>query len=217
MKNKIKAIAAAAAAFTLIGTASIGASAATADDVVAAARGAGFLEEYVQMLQNYLNTSHFNSSQYDTMIGMLTSAGEDMDQVALDYFGKTVAEMKGEAQSKAEQTGSPIDDSFLNEIVEQMKDEDVVNIVDKIISTGKELGLDITAEKKGDKNYVITIKDENGNVQLVAPIGKLIDRTGVEEPDSSINVTVAASSATVAAAGCIGAAVLVSKAKKNEE
>lgn len=216
MKNKIRAIAAAIAAITLIGTASIGASAATADDVVAAARGAGFLEEYVQMLQNYLNTTHFNSSQYDTMIGMLSSAGEDMDKVALDYFGKTVAEMKGEAQDKADQTGNPIDDSFLNEIVDQMKDDDVVNIVDKIISTGKDLGLDITAEKKGDKNYVITIKDEKGNVQLVAPIGKLIDRTGANETDGINAVAVAASAAAVAS-GCIGIAVLASKAKKNEE
>ena len=51
MKSYIKKIAAVVSAVSIIGTMSISVSAATADDVVAAARSAGVLDEYVQMLQ----------------------------------------------------------------------------------------------------------------------------------------------------------------------
>ncbi len=219
MKNKIKSIAAAVAATALLGTMSMSVSATTVDDVVAAARGAGFLEEYVQTLQNFLNTSHYTSSQYDTMIGMLSSAGDDMDEIAMQYFGKTVAQMKGEAQDEADKTGKPVDDSFLVDIVDQMKDEDVINIVNKIIETGKDLGLDITAEKKGDKNYIITVKDKDGNIQLVTPVGKLIDRTGYAENVSGTDEVNGAMAVSVAvtAAGCAGALALMLKLRKNEE
>lgn len=215
MKNKIKKFAAAIAAVSLLGTASLSVSATTADDVVAAARGAGFLEEYVQTLQNFLNTSNYTSDQYDVMIGMLSSAGEEMDDVAMQYFGKTVAEMKGEAQKEAEESGKEFDDSFLKDIADKMTNENVVEIIDQMVAAGKELGLEVTAEKKGDKSYIITVKDKDGNVQLVTPIGKLVDTTGADAANGIGGVIAVSSAITVV--GCAGVCFLTYKIKKNEE
>lgn len=215
MKNTFKKIAAVMAAVSVMGTASMSVSAATKEDVVAAARGAGFLEEYVMVLQNWLNGNNFNSDQYDTMVNMLYSAGSEMDEVALDMFGKTVAEMKGAAEEKADKEGTDVDDSWLSEIAGNMKDENITDILDEIVSAGKELGLDVTFEKKGDKEYILTVKDKDGNIQLVTPIGKLVDRTGVSETEN--NAVLPLAFAGVTAIGCAGAYVLVKSLKKDEE
>lgn len=215
MKNTIKKIAAAIAAISVIGTASLSVSAATKEDVIATARGAGFLEEYVQQLQNFLNTSNFTPEQYDIMVNGLASAGADMDDIAMQYFGKTIAQMKGEAESNADKNGKPVDDSWLNNIVDKMTDDNVVEILDKIVDTGKDLGLDVTVEKKGEKNFLITVKDKDGNVQFVSPVGKLVDRTGVSEAEG--NNAAMPIFAGIAATGCLGALIIGKTAKSNEE
>ncbi len=215
MKNTFKKIAAVIAAASVISTASMSVSATTKEDVVAAARGAGFLEEYVMVLQNWLNGNKFNSDQYDTMIGMLYGAGEEMDEVAMDMFGKTVAEMKGEKEQEAEQNGTPVDDSWLVDIAEKMDDDNITEILDEMVSTGEELGLDVSFEKKSDKEYTLTVKDKDGNIQLVTPIGKLVDRTGVSEEKN--NAVLPLAFAGVTAIGCAGAFVIAKSLKKNGE
>lgn len=216
MKKTIKKIAAVLAAASVIGTASISASAATKEDVIAAARGAGFLEEYVQTLQNYLNVTKFTPEQYDILVSKLSGVGSEMDDIAMQYFGKTVAEMKGEAQEEAEKTGEEFDDSFLSELADKMTDENMVEILDQMVEAGKELGLEVTVEKKGDKDFILTVKDEEGKVQLVTPVGKLVDKTG-KTVESKINVShFAASCAGITIVGCAGAAALIFTLRKNE-
>lgn len=215
MKNTIKKIAAAIAAISVIGTASLGVSAATKEDVIATARGAGFLEEYVQQLQNFLNTSNFTPEQYDIMVNGLAGAGSDMDDIAMQYFGKTVAEMKGEAQDNADKTGKPVDDSWLNDLADKMTDDNVVDILDQMVQTGKDLGLDVTVEKKGEKSFLLTVKDKDGNVQFVSPVGKLVDRTGVSETKS--NNAAMPVFAGLTAIGCLGALGLRKVVKSGEE
>ncbi len=217
MKKNIKKILSVLAAISVIGTASFSVSATSKEDVVAAARGAGFLEVYVQQLQSFLNTSNFTSDQYDVMIGALTSAGSEMDDVAMDYFGKTIAEMKGAAEEKAEEEGTPVDDSWLNEIADKLTDENMTEILDEIVDAGKELDLDVTVEQKGEKEYTVTVKDKEGNVQFVAPIGKLVDRTGVEAVKSENTVIPTITFAGVTTVGIAGAVVLTKALKKNEE
>ncbi len=215
MKKTLRKIAAVLAAVSVIGTASLSVSAGTKEDVIAAARGAGFLEEYVQVLVNYLNVNKFTESQYDILASRIAGVGSEMDKVALQYFGKTVAEMKGEAEDKAEQSGEEFDDSFLNDLADKMTDDNMVEILDQMVEAGKEVGLDVTVEKKDDKNFILTVKDEEGNVQLVTPVGKLVDRTGVEETDN--NMMPVAAGAAVTAVGIAGAAALVIGMRKNEE
>ena len=216
MKKTFKRIAAVLAAATVIGTASVNVSAATADDVVAAARAAGFLEEYVQTLQNYLNVTKFNSAQYDILVEKFSSVGEEMDDVAMRYFGKTVAEMKGEAEKEAEKNGTEFDDSFLSDLADKMTNDNMLDILDEMVDAGKELGLDVTVEKKAEKNFILTIKDKDGNVQLVTPVGKLVDRTGVSDTAKSSSA-VAAACAGAVVLGVTGAGVLVLRLRKNEE
>lgn len=216
MKGSLKKIAAAVAAVSIMCTAGINVSAATAEDVVAAARAAGFLEEYVQVLDNYLKVNKFSSSQYDILVEKIGNVGSEMDDVALKHFGKTIAEMKGEAQVDPE-TGV-VDDSFLNDVVEKMTSEQVMNSLNEIVAAGKKMGLDITVEQKGEKNFVMTVRDADGNVQLVTPIGQLVDRTGVQDDLNNDGFTwIAALCAGMIAAGGTGAWLLNRYNKKAED
>lgn len=229
MKNKIKRLAAAAAAVSIMSTASLSVSATTAGDVVAAARGAGLLEEYVQVLQNYLYTSEFSSDQYDVMIDALYGVGDDINKAAREYLGiKEPEEPSDKNNQLTDSNGNKtttkkdenviknenFDDDFLVEIANSMSDENIVDILNKMIDAGKKLDLDITAEKKSDKSYILTVKDKDGKVQLITPVGKLVDTTGITD-DNKTNGAAAAVSVT--AVGFAGAVIIASKAKKNEE
>lgn len=218
MKKTIKKIAAVIAAASVLGTTSLTVSAGTKEDVVAAARAAGFLEEYVQTLQNFLNVNKFTPEQYDILAEKFSSVGSEMDEIALRYFGKTVEEMKTGAQKDADENDKNFDDSFLKDIVDKMEDDDIVNILDEMVDAGKELGLDVSVEKKGDKDFLLTVKDKDGNVQLVTPVGKLVDRTGVAESENAGNTaSAAAACAGVTAVGCAGAIALTAVLRKKED
>lgn len=209
MKKNIKRVLAAILSVSTIAFGGISASAATADDVISSARAAGFLEVYVTQLQNFILVNDFNSEQYDMMIGALSNIESYGDEVALKYFGKTLAEMRGESDSgnDDDSSGSSSEDkdkdkdkiinntdnlssdSWAAQVVDKMTNEDLINSLDEIISTGKELGLDITVEQLGDKSFTMTIKDEDGNIQLVAPIGKIVSTTGVDaKPEANAEV-----------------------------
>lgn len=69
MKKSFKRAVAAVSAVSVIAFGGLSASAATKEDVIAAARSAGFLEVYVQQLSNFLASNNFSSDQYDIMIG----------------------------------------------------------------------------------------------------------------------------------------------------
>ncbi|MGN1480500.1 hypothetical protein [Porcipelethomonas sp.] len=216
MKKSLKKIAAAAAAVSIMCTAGISVSAATADDVIAAARGAGFLEEYVQVLDNYLKVNKFSSSQYDILVEKISNVGSEMDDIAMQYFGKTVAEMKGEA--KVDPDTGIVDDSFLREIADKMTSEQVLSSINEIVEAGKKMGLDITVEQKAEKSFVMTVRDSEGNVQLVTPVGKLVDQTGVQDNSGNDGfIWVAALCAGMIAAGGTGAWLLSRYNKKAEE
>ena len=214
MNSYIKKIAAVVSAVSIIGTMSISVSAATADDVVAAARSAGFLEEYVQMLQNYLKVNKFSESQYDILVDKKSNVGSEMDDVALKNFGKTIAEMKGEA--KVDPDTGVVDDSFLKDVVDKMTNENIMNSLNEIVEAGKKMGLNITVEQKGDKNFLMTVRDADGNVQTVVPVGKLVDTTGAEDNSAEGYPEFALLCSAVIAAGGIGAWLLSIANKKME-
>lgn len=229
MKKRFKRAVAAISAVSVLAFGGLTASAATKDDVIAAARSAGFLEVYVQQLSNFLASNNFSSDQYDIMIGALGNIESYGDEIALQYFGKTLDEMRGQAEEadKNNQTNKdknkldkPTSDSWAAQIVDKMTNEQLINSLNEIVNTGKQLGLDITVEQNGDKNFIMTVKDSNGNVQLVTPIGKVVATTGVEveQADSSLGFeSVAALCASVLAAGGIGAWLLGRKNKKAGE
>ncbi len=223
MKKNIKKILAAISAVSVIAFGGISASAATADDVIGAARAAGFLEVYVVQLENFLLANKYTSGQYDTLVGAFANIESYGDEVALRYFGKTLAEMRGEGESDSTgntsgggSTGSgstsgggiskSASDSWAAKVADKMTNEDMLKSLDEIIASGKELGLDVTVEQTGDKSFNVTVKDKDGKIQLIAPIGKIVSKTGVEAETTENNfASVAAICASIMAAGGIGA------------
>ena len=230
MKFTIKRALAALAASTMMIAMPMSASAATKEDVVAAARGAGFLEEYVQMLQNYLNVTPFTESQYDIMVDKLYSAGEEFNDISMRYFGKTIPELKGQGgEHNSDDSEDPTDPTTPNnvdpglqkklaEIASHLTEVQKEKRFKELKDAGKEMGVDISFEKKGEKDYIMTIKDKDGNVQLVTPIGKLVDTTGAEEEDDDVSAAlILAVLGGSAALGCAGAYVIAAISKKKED
>lgn len=265
MKKNIKRIITAVSAASVIAFGGITASATTADDVVAAARGAGIRETYVQTLANFLRANDFTSNQYDMMINGIGNIRNTNLELIQKYFpeidsyddiygtGGSDSDNSGNSNNSGNSSGSESDSSdkedttnssssgssskpvtgtssdkltedektiqnLAEEIEDKVTHEEMLESINQIISTGKELGLDITVEQNGEKNFTITVKDEEGNVKLVTPVGKLVSKTGVETPDNNGNfVSVAALSASLLAAGCVGAWVIGRKNNKIEE
>ncbi len=219
-------MAAVIAAVSVMATAGISVSAATASDVVGAARSAGFLEIYVQQLDNYLKVNKFTSRQYDIMIEKLGNVESIGDDVAMKYFGKTLAEMRGQGGSgsgstdSTDSTGSkPNGDlsevlpnnNVAQQITDKMSDEEMLKAINEIVAAGKEVGVDISVDKVASKVYTLTVRDKDGNIQMVTTLGKAVDRTGAEVPQSSENHAVPAAAALVIAAAGAGAYCLSRK------
>lgn len=229
MRKTIRHMAAVIAAVSVMATAGISVSAATASDVVGAARSAGFLEIYVQQLDNYLKVNKFTSRQYDIMIDKLGNVESIGDDVAMKYFGKTLAEMRGQGGSGSGSTDStdstggtgskpngdlsevlPNND-VAQQITDKMSDEEMLKAINEIVAAGKEVGVDISVDKVASKVYTLTVRDKDGNIQMVTTLGKAVDKTGAEVPQSSENHAVPAAAALVIAAAGAGAYCLSRK------
>ena len=224
MRKTIRHMAAVIAAVSVMATAGISVSAATASDVVGAARSAGFLEIYVQQLDNYLKVNKFTSHQYDVMIQKLGNVESIGDDVAMKYFGKTLAEMRGQGGSGntegTDSTGSTANgdlseilpnDNVAQQITDKMSDEEMLQVINEIVDAGKEVGVDISVDKVASKVYTLTVRDKDGNIQMVTTLGKAVDKTGAEIPQSSENHAVPAAAALVIAVAGAGAYCLSRK------
>ncbi len=214
MKRTIKRLLAAVSAVSVLTFSGLSVSAATAEDVIGAARAAGFLEVYIQQLDNFLKTHSYTSAQYDMMLNALGNIEDIGDEVAQKYFGKTLDEMRGEAGVDKE-TGVP-DDSWAADIADKMSNHQLMSSLKELVNAGKKMGLDVTIDKKGDKNYVMTVRDASGNIQMIAPVGKIVDRTGVEVSEENPFIGFALTSAVCGALLTAGGAGLLLLKRKNE-
>ena len=141
-KKSFKRAVAAVSAVSVIAFGGLSASAATKEDVIAAARSAGFLEVYVQQLSNFLASNNFSSDQYDIMIGALGNIESYGDEIALQYFGKTLDEMRGQAEEEADKKnesnkgdnkfGVPASDSWAAQVVDKMTTTSLSNLLMKL-------------------------------------------------------------------------------------
>lgn len=227
MKKKFKRIMAAIIAVTAVAFGGISASATTASDVVAAARGAGILETYVSQLENFLRANSFSSDQYDMMISGLGGIRDISMDVVHQYFPEvnSVDEFFGGGNSSDDDSSRSDSNSNNNtkptkpltndektvqdmaeKIADKMTTDQMLEAINEVISTGKELGLDITVEQTGEKSFTMTVKDKDGNVKLVTPIGNLVSKTGVQPEEHENNLlTVTSICTAVFAAGGVGA------------
>ncbi len=236
--KRLKRIIAAITAVSFIAFGGISASATTADDVIAAARGAGILDTYVAQLENFLRANKFNSDQYDMMIDGLANIrnismdvvrqyfpdAESIDEFFVGYEGGSSDDTTDDSSDSDNTTPTTKpnltkDEQTIQDMAQQIQDnmtnEQMLEAIQEVIDTGKKIGLDITVEQTGDKSFTMTVKDKDGNVKLVAPIGKLVSTTGVEaqQQDGSF-VPVAVICTAVLAAGGIGAYVLSRKNRR---
>ncbi len=236
MKKRFRSIIAALTAVTVISFGSMSVSATTAADVVAAARGAGIHSTYVAQLENFLAANEFTSNQYDMMIDGLGNIGNISLSVIKRYFPEinSIEDFYNGPSSSDDSNTDPTDTkkpgTIINgtltpeeenikdkteEIMDNMTNEDMLDAIEEMIETGKQVGLDITAEQVGDKAFTITVKDKDGNIKLVAPIGQLVSRTGVQDVSTeSDSNTVAVASLGLLVAGIAGMAFLN---RKNRE
>lgn len=237
--KKFRSIIAAVSAVTVIALGSMPVSATTAADVVAAARGAGIHSTYVAQLENFLAANEFTSEQYDKMIGGLGNIGSISLSVVQRYFPEIQSiedfyngPSSGGSDKDPENTDptenkkpetivngtlTPEEENIKNkteEIMDSMTTDDMLAAIDELIQTGKEIGLDITAEQVGDKAFTITVKDKDGNIKLVAPIGQLVSKTGVEAVSADTNYAPAVASAALLVSGIAAVAFLN---RKNRE
>lgn len=243
MKMKLKGIIAAITAVSAIAFGSVSVSATTADDVIAAARGAGILDTYVAQLENFLLVNKFNSDQYDMMIdGLANIRSISLDVVRQyfpdvqsidDFFGSGSSSGNGDtptdSSSNASSGNTPVVDKLdknekplkdlAEDIQQNMSTEQMLDAINEVIETGKKIGLDITVEQTGEKSFLLTAKDKDGVVKLVMPIGKLVSTTGIEAESDKDNgfMTVAAICAAVTASAGIGAYALSRKNKTGEQ
>lgn len=233
MKKNFKRIVATVTAVASVALGGISASATTADDVIAAARGAGIMETYVAQLENFLRANKFNSNQYDMMIGGLGNIRNISLEVVQQYFPEvqSIDEFFGGGGSSTPGNNSGSDNSIVDnldknqkpikdiaeDIQNNMSADQMLDAINEVINTGKQIGLDVTVEQTGEKSFLLTAKDKDGNVKLVMPIGKLVSRTGVEAENTYDEfVTVAAVCSAVVAAGGIGAWILSRKNRIGE-
>ncbi|MCM1225908.1 MAG: hypothetical protein NC320_00585 [Clostridium sp.] len=241
MKMKLKSIIAAITAVSAIAFGSVSVSATTADDVIAAARGAGILDTYVAQLENFLLVNKFNSDQYDMMIDGLANIRNISLDVARQYFpdvqsiddffggGSSSEEPATDSSSNGSSGNTPAVDKLdknekplkdlAEDIQQNMSADQMLDAINEVIETGKNIGLDITVEQTGEKSFLLTAKDKDGVVKLVMPIGKLVSTTGVEAESGKDNgfMTVAAICAAVTASAGIGAYALSRKNKNGEQ
>jgi hypothetical protein len=256
MKKNIKKIFAAFSAVSVIAFGGITASATTAEDVVAAARGAGIRETYVQTLANFLRANKFNSNQYDMMIegiGNIRNTNLELIQKYFpeidsydDIYGGGSSDSSSADKNDSDKPSKPgsssnsnsnssskpsagtssdnltKDEQTIQDLADDIEDklthEEMLESINQVISTGKDLGLDITVEQNAEKSFTITVKDKEGNIKLVTPVGKIVSKTGVENNQNDGDfVTVAALCASLLAVGGIGAWVLGRKNDKIEE
>lgn len=238
--KRFKSVIAAITAVSFIAFGGISASATTADDVIAAARGAGILDTYVMQLENFLRANKFNSDQYDMMIEGLGNIrnismdvvrqyfpdAESVDEFFVGYEGGSSEETTNSSSGSSSSSSSSQKPNNLNkdeqtiqdmaqQIQDNMTNEQMLDAIQEVIDTGKKIGLDITVEQTGDKSFTMTVKDKDGNVKLVAPIGKLVSTTGVEaQQQEGSFATAAAACGSVMAAGSIGAWALGRKNRR---
>ena len=107
----------------------------------------GFLEVYVQQLSNFLASNNFSSDQYDIMIGALGNIESYGDEIALQYFGKTLDEMRGQAEEEADKKNEsnkgdnkfdvPASDSWAAQVVDKMTNDQLIKSLNEIVNTGK--------------------------------------------------------------------------------
>lgn len=197
------------------------AGAATKEDVVAAARKAGFPEVGIQQGLNYAQSRDFTSEQYDKIIdsiesydgltyeaivAFLEASGMEISKPAgslviekkeSDESSLQSDEAKQDSRKNAESDNkiafSDLSDeeqktyvdgmtkAEKNRIIKGLDSNKKLEIVDKLIETSGELGMNVTVDDISQDSIKYSIRDNNGGLLDIASIGaSTVDDTGID-------------------------------------
>ncbi len=203
------------------------AGAATKEEVVAAARKAGFPEVGIQQGLNYAQSRDFTPEQYDKIIesiesydgltyeaivAFLEASGMEVEQPSQDQIidnpDNAANDAEGASSEEAEkdmtddsgQTGSENMVAFSelsdeeqkayvdgmtkvekNRIIKGLDSTKKLEIVDKLIETSGELGMNVTVDDISQDSIRYSIRDDKGGLLDIASIGaSTVDDTGID-------------------------------------
>ncbi len=190
MKLK-KKIAASLTAFLCLGTCFVSAAASTQDDVLNAARKAGFPESLVQQGFNYINGVDYSSDEYDLMINAINEYSQKTDEEIANILESNGIEVPAEYSGAENKTSEPAaqepaaPEQAVTDKAEENKpavseSEKTVNYSDLSEEEKKEY---IANMSQAQKNEIIKNLDTDKKVEI---INKLIDAS----EELGMNVTV---------------------------
>ena len=107
------------AACFAVAAGSLSASAATKEDVIAAARAAGFPEVYVQAGINKLNEEEYTSEDYDSFIAALHTYEDEIWEKINQQFGTVTTAPENGGPSTTVTTTAPVQKPFINMTLEE--------------------------------------------------------------------------------------------------
>lgn len=150
MKNRLKsavftAAVTMAAAIAFSGSAD-SVSAATKEDVIAAARAAGFPESYVQQGTNYLEGTEYTSEQYDRMVSEILSYTGRTDEAIALYLGQT-----GDSSSDGQTEPSQDEKGTSDQTAETPSDGGQVSPAEEVSPKAPEAAADQSAPENNTK------------------------------------------------------------------
>ena len=208
-----------------VGTCSININsvkAATKEEVVAAARKAGFPEVGIQQGLNYAQSREFTPEQYDKIIesidsydgltyeaiaAFLEASGKEVPQPSADQVidnpdnsqpSENIAKDAESADDTQPESDNMVAFSELsdeeqksyidtmtkvekNRIIKGLDSAKKLEIVDKLIETSGELGMNVTVDDISKDSIRYSIRDNNGGLLDVASIGAgTVDDTGID-------------------------------------
>ncbi len=171
---------AAAASVTLMLQNAVSVSAATKDDVVAAARDAGFSEVYIQQGINYLEANpDYTSDDYDAMIGKIYDYAATADKAVDDYFQKNdpvvtqppaqeTQPPKSETQSGTVQNGATQNGAVQNGTVQNGSvNQNVTPEKDYASMTPEEKKDYIAGLSNQEKNQILKNLDKDKQLEII--------------------------------------------------
>ncbi len=190
MKLK-KKIAASLTAFLCLGTCFVSAAASTQDDVLEAARKAGFPESLVQQGFNYINGVDYSSDEYDLMINAINEYSQKTDEEIANILESNGIEVPAEYSGAENKTSEPAaqepaaPEQAVTDKAEENKpavseSEKTVNYSDLSEEEKKEY---IANMSQAQKNEIIKNLDTEKKVEI---INKFIDAS----EELGMNVTV---------------------------
>lgn len=165
-----------ATALLCMGTCAVSVSASTQDDVIEAARRAGFPESLVQQGYNYINGTDYSSDEYDLMIAAINEYSQKTDEEIANILEMNGVEVPVEYKTTEK---APAETAQENKPAENTPEEKV-NYSDLSDAEKKEY---IENMPQAEKNEIIKNLDTDKKVEI---INKLINAS----EELGMNVTV---------------------------